>query len=396
MRWHEMKDLSEIVVNKLKDIKPSGIRKYFDLAAEMQDVISLGVGEPDFMTPLRIREAGIKSLEAGQTKYTANAGLAELRQEVANYLDRKLGVKYNAKSEVFITIGGSEAIDLCIRAIISDGDEMLLPEPCFVCYDPLCRMAGGTTIPIQTKQEDNFKLTADELRKAITPRTKLLVLPFPNNPTGGIMRREDLEEIAEVLKDTDIMVLSDEIYSELTYGGEEHVSLAEIEGMRDRTIIVNGFSKAFAMTGWRLGYAAGPEIIIKQMIKLHQFAIMCPPTTAQYAAVVALRECDDEVVKMREEYDSRRKYIVNAFNELGLETFTPEGAFYCFPCIKSTGLSSDEFCETLLKEKQVAVIPGNAFGECGEGYIRVSYSYSMDHLKEAIRRIKEFLTELKK
>lgn len=389
-------DYSSIVSKKVQDLKPSGIRKFFDLAAEMDEVISLGVGEPDFTTPIRIREAGIKSLEAGQTKYTANAGLIELREEISKYLKRKFELDYRPKDEIFVTVGGSEAIDLCIRAVIDNGDEMLLPVPSFVCYDPIGTISNGKVITIETKQEDNFKLTAEELRNAITPRTKLLVLPFPNNPTGGVMRREDLEAIAEVLRGTDIIVLSDEIYGELTYGDSRHVSIAEIDGMKERTVLVSGYSKAYAMTGWRLGYAAGPQPIISQMLKLHQYCIMSSPTTAQYAAIVAMRDCDDDILKMKNEYDERRKYIVNAFNELGLETFEPEGAFYCFPCIKSTGLSSEEFCERLVKEKHVAVVPGNAFGSSGEGYVRVSYSYSMEHLHEAIRRIKEFLEEIRK
>lgn len=390
-----MIDYSKVLSEKVAELKPSGIRKFFDLAAEVKDVIALTIGEPDFKTPWHIREAGINSLEKGRTWYTANAGLIELRQEASKYLKRRFNLDYDAK-DIFITVGGSEAIDLTIRAIIDNGDEMLLPIPSFVCYDPICHLAGGNVIPIETKRENDFRLTAEELKAAITPKTKLLVLPFPNNPTGAVMRREHLEEIAEVLRGTDIMVLSDEIYAELTYGGERHVSIAEIDGMKERTIIVNGFSKAYAMTGWRLGYVAGPSPIIQQMLKIHQYAIMSSPTTSQYAAVVAMRDCDNEVEEMKKEYDMRRRFLVKAFNDMGLDCFTPEGAFYVFPCIKSTGLSSDEFCEKLLHSKKVAVVPGGAFGSSGEGFVRVSYSYSLDHLMEATKRIKEFLEELDK
>ena len=389
-----MIDYSKVLSEKVAELKPSGIRKFFDLAAEVKDVIALTIGEPDFKTPWHIREAGIKSLEKGHTWYTANAGLIELRQEASKYLKRRFNLEYDA-SDIFITVGGSEAIDLTIRSIIDDGDEMLLPIPSFVCYDPICRLAGGKVVTIETKRENDFRLTAEELRAAITPKTKLLVLPFPNNPTGAVMRREHLEEIAEVLRGTDIMVLSDEIYAELTYGDERHVSIAEIEGMKERTIIVNGFSKAYAMTGWRLGYLAGPSPIISQMLKIHQYAIMSSPTTSQYAAIVAMRDCDNEVEEMKKQYDMRRRYLVKAFNDMGLDCFTPEGAFYVFPCIKSTGLSSEEFCEKLLRSKKVAVVPGGAFGSSGEGFIRVSYSYSLDHIMEATKRIKEFLEELK-
>ena len=390
-----MIDYSSALSEKAVGIKPSGIRKFFDLAAEMDDVISLSIGEPDFKTPWHIREAGIDSLKKGRTWYTANAGLMELREEATKYLKRKFNIEYDPKKEIFITVGGSEAIDLAIRALIEPGDDMLLPIPSFVCYEPICRLAGGNVITIETKQEDDFRLTAEQLRAAITPKTKLLVLPFPNNPTGGVMRREHLEEIADVLRDTNIMVLSDEIYAELTYGKERHVSFAEIDGMWERTIVVNGFSKAYAMTGWRLGYAAGPAPIISQMLKIHQYAIMSSPTTSQYAAVAAMRDCDEEILEMKKQYDIRRKFLVEAFNRIGLDCFTPEGAFYVFPCIKSTGLSSEEFCEKLLKSKKVAVIPGNAFGSSGEGYVRVSYSYSLDHLMEAVKRIEEFIKEIK-
>ena len=388
-----MIDYNKVLSEKVAELKPSGIRNFFDLAAEVKDVIALTIGEPDFKTPWHIREAGIKSLEKGHTWYTANAGLIELRQEASKYLKRRFNLEYDA-SNIFITVGGSEAIDLTIRAIIDNGDEMLLPIPSFVCYDPICRLAGGKVVTIETKRENDFRLTAEELRAAITPKTKLLVLPFPNNPTGAVMRREHLEEIAEVLRGTDIMVLSDEIYAELTYGDERHVSIAEIEGMKERTIIVNGFSKAYAMTGWRLGYLAGPSPIISQMLKIHQYAIMSSPTTSQYAAIVAMRDCDNEVEEMKKQYDMRRRYLVKAFNDMGLDCFTPEGAFYVFPCIKSTGLSSEEFCEKLLRSKKVAVVPGGAFGSSGEGFVRVSYSYSLDHIMEATKRIKEFLEEL--
>ena len=388
-----MIDYNKVLSEKVAELKPSGIRKFFDLAAEVKDVIALTIGEPDFKTPWHIREAGIKSLEKGHTWYTANAGLIELRQEASKYLKRRFNLEYDA-SNIFITVGGSEAIDLTIRAIIDNGDEMLLPIPSFVCYDPICRLAGGKVVTIETKRENDFRLTAEELRAAITPKTKLLVLPFPNHPTGAVMRRAHLEEIAEVLRGTDIMVLSDEIYAELTYGDERHVSIAEIEGMKERTIIVNGFSKAYAMTGWRLGYLAGPSPIISQMLKIHQYAIMSSPTTSQYAAIVAMRDCDNEVEEMKKQYDMRRRYLVKAFNDMGLDCFTPEGAFYVFPCIKSTGLSSEEFCEKLLRSKKVAVVPGGAFGSSGEGFVRVSYSYSLDHIMEATKRIKEFLEEL--
>ena len=390
-----MIDYSKVLSEKVAGLKPSGIRKFFDLAAEVKDVIALTIGEPDFKTPWHIREAGIDSLKKGRTWYTANAGLIELREEASKYLKRRFNLDYTAK-DIFITVGGSEAIDLTIRSIIDERDEMLLPIPSFVCYDPICRLAGGKVVTIETKRENDFRLTAEELRAAITPKTKLLVLPFPNNPTGAVMRREHLEEIAEVLRGTDIMVLSDEIYAELTYGDERHVSIAEIDGMKERTIIVNGFSKAYAMTGWRLGYVAGPSPIISQMLKVHQYAIMSSPTTSQYAAVVAMRDCDEEVEEMKRQYDMRRRYLVKAFNDMGLDCFTPEGAFYVFPCIKSTGLTSDEFCEKLLHSKKVAVVPGGAFGSSGEGFVRVSYSYSLDHIMEAVKRIKEFLEELEK
>ncbi len=390
-----MMDYSHVLSSVVTGLKPSGIRRFFDLAAEMDDVISLGVGEPDFKTPYAIRRAGIESLEKGYTFYTANAGLMELRQEISTYLHRRFGVDYQPKTEILITVGGSEAIDGCIRALVEPGDEVLIPEPCFVCYDPLTRMAGGVPVAIPTKAENAFRLTADELRAAITPKTKLLILPYPNNPTGAVMRRRHLEEIAQVLRGTNIMVLSDEIYGELTYE-EPHVSFASIEGMQERTILVSGFSKAYAMTGWRLGYAAGPAPIIQQMTKIHQFAIMSAPTTAQYAAVKALKpECDEEIERMAVEYNMRRGLIVDSLNRMGLSCFDPQGAFYVFPSIQSTGLSSEEFCERLLRSQKVAVVPGSAFGESGEGFVRISYSYSVDHLVEALKRIERFLQELK-
>ncbi|MEM1486111.1 aminotransferase class I/II-fold pyridoxal phosphate-dependent enzyme [Oscillospiraceae bacterium PP1C4] len=387
-------DYNKILSNRAVEIKPSGIRRFFDIASEMEDVISLGVGEPDFKTPWSIRRAGIESLEKGHTWYTANAGLAALKTEICNYLKRRFSLTYNAKNEVLVTVGGSEAIDICIRALVNFGDEVLVVEPSFVCYAPITQLTGGVVVPIPTKAEDDFRLTAAQLKAAITPKTKLLILPFPNNPTGAVMRREHLEEIAEVLRGTDIMVLSDEIYAELTYGDERHVSIATIEGMWERTIVVNGFSKAYAMTGWRLGYATGPSEIIKQMTKIHQFAIMCAPTTSQYAAIEALRNCDADIEAMCDEYNMRRRLLVQGFNGLGLSCFEPEGAFYVFPCIKSTGMTSNEFCEKLLKAEHVAVIPGDAFGASGEGYIRVSYSYSINHLIEALKRIEHFMKEL--
>ena len=384
-----------ILSNKAKTIKPSGIRKFFDIAAEMDDVISLSVGEPDFKTPWQIRDAGIRSLEKGKTWYTANAGLAELKVEICRYLKNHFDLSYDPKTETMVTVGGSEGIDICIRALVNPGDEVIVVEPCFVSYAPIAELTGGKVVPIATKAENHFRLTASELRAAITDRTKLLILPFPNNPTGAVMRREHLEAIAEVLRGTDIMVLSDEIYAELTNGDERHVSFAELDGMWERTILINGFSKAYAMTGWRLGYACGPAPIIKQMLKIHQFAIMCAPTTSQYAAIVALRECDDQIVAMRDQYDMRRRLLVSELNKLGLTCFEPEGAFYVFPCIRSTGLSSDDFCRQLLETRHVAVIPGTAFGESGEGFVRVSYSYSISHLMEALRRIGAFLKDLK-
>ena len=384
-----MIDYDSLVNRTVRQIKPSGIRKFFDIAAEMKDCISLGVGEPDFKTPWPIRDAGIRSLEQGRTKYTANAGLKELRAEICQYLARRFDLSYQIDN-VLVTVGGSEAIDMAIRSLVAPGDEVIIPEPCFVCYQPITTLTGGVPVPVPLKAENEFRLTAEELKAAITPKTKLLVLPFPNNPTGGIMGREDLEAIAEVLRGTDIMVVSDEIYAELTYG-QRHVSIANLPDMYERTVVVNGFSKAYAMTGWRLGYAAGPEPIIQIMTKIHQSCIMSAPTTSQYAAIVALRTCDDEIEKMRDEYNRRRRYIVKALNDLGLTCFEPKGAFYVFPDIRRSGLSSAEFCEQLLKEEEVAIIPGDAFGACGEGYARISYAYSVDHLETAVHRIHRFL-----
>ncbi len=377
------------------EIPPSGIRRFFDIAAEMEDVISLSVGEPDFPTPWHVRDVGIDSLQKGRTKYSPNRGFTALCREICLYYSRRFGLDYHFKTDVVVTVGGSEAIDLAVRALVNPGDEVLVPQPSFVCYDPIARLAGAKVIPIVTGRQDEFRLTADALRNALTARTKLLILPFPNNPTGAVMRREHLEEIAEVLRGTDVMVLADEIYSELTYNGAPHVSIASIEGMKERTIVVNGFSKSYAMTGWRLGYALGPAPVIAVMTKIHQYAIMCAPTTSQYAAIEALRNGDEDIAGMREQYDLRRKLVVRGFRELGLDCFEPEGAFYVFPSIASTGMTSEEFCEKLLLRKHVAVVPGNAFGECGEGYIRVSYAYSTAHINEALRRIGQFLKEEK-
>lgn len=389
-----MIDYDKYLNDHIKTVKPSGIRKFFDIANEMDDVISLSIGEPDFQTPWHIRDEGIKSLEKGKTWYSPNRGFMELRQEIANYYERRFGIPYDYKNQTLVTVGGSEAIDLAFRTLVQQGDEVIIPEPSFVCYEPLAVMAGGTPVIIRTKNEDNFRLKAKDLEAAITPKSKLLVLPFPNNPTGAIMEREDLEEIAEVVLKHDLLVLSDEIYSELTYGGKRHVSIASLDNMYERTIVINGFSKSYAMTGWRLGYALGPAPIIAQMTKLHQYGIMSAPTTAQYAAIEALRNGDRDVCKMRDEYDMRRRLVVDGFNEMGLSCFEPLGAFYVFPCIKSTGLTSEEFCTRLIMDKHVAVVPGTAFGESGEGFVRVSYSYSLKHLKIALERIKEFLEEL--
>ncbi len=389
-------DYDKIIPDKIKGIQPSGIRKFFDIAQQVEGVISLSVGEPDFKTPWAIRKEAIRVLEKGKTAYTANSGLAELRRVISEYLLTTIHTQYNPDNEIIVTVGGSEAIDMSLRALIAAGDEVLVPEPSFVCYSPIVSMCGGVPVPIVTRREDNFRLTAEALREKITPRTKALVLPFPNNPTGAVMRREHLEAIAEVIKDTNIIVLSDEIYSEMTYGGEKHVSFAELPDMRERTIVINGFSKAYAMTGWRLGYAAGPQPIMKQMLKLHQYCIMSSPTVSQYAAITAMTKCREEVDKMVEEYDMRRRLLVKGFNDMGLDCFEPQGAFYVFPCIKSTGMTSAEFCERLIYDKKVAVVPGDAFGKSGEGFVRVSYAYSVQHLTTALGRIREFLEEIKK
>lgn len=388
-----MIDYTRLLATAAKEIKPSGIRRFFSLASEMKDVISLGVGEPDFKTPWVIRQAGIDSLDRGQTWYTANAGLSALQKEICNYLSRRFDLNYEPR-EVVVTVGGSEAIDIAIRALANPGDEILIPEPSFVCYSPIASLCGAVPVPIVTVDEDEFRLSAKALKDAITPKTKALIFPFPNNPTGGVMRREHLEEIAAVLRGTDIIVISDEIYSELTYGGRRHESISSIDGMKERTVVVNGFSKAYAMTGWRLGYAVGPKPLIDVMNKVHQYAIMCAPTTSQYAAIEALKSCDGEIEKMAKEYDKRRRLIVMRLNKMGLHCFDPGGAFYAFPCIRSTGLSSEDFCEKLLFSKNVAVVPGNAFGQSGEGFVRISYSYSIEHINEALRRIEEFLKEL--
>ena len=383
---------NELLAPAAQAMRPSGIRKFFDLATEMPHCISLGVGEPDFKTPWSVRDAGIRSLEQGRTKYTANAGLKELRAEICRYLQRRFDLVYGVP-QILVTVGGSEAIDLAIRALVKPGDEVIIPEPCFVCYEPITQLTGGVPVHIATRAEDEFRLTAQQLKAAITPRTKLVIFPYPNNPTGAVMSAKDLEEIAAVLRDTNIMVLSDEIYSELTYGLDRHVSFASLPGMAERTIVVNGFSKSYAMTGWRLGYAAGPEPIIRVMTKIHQSCIMSAPTTSQYAAITALRHCDDQIEMMRDEYNRRRRYVVKALNEMGLTCFEPRGAFYVFPSIQVSGLTSEEFCERLLREKEVAIIPGDAFGASGEGYARISYAYSVDHLETAMRRIRAFLQE---
>ena len=387
-------DYEKLLSPTVLDIKPSGIRKFFDIADTMDDVISLGVGEPDFPTPWEIRKAGIFSLEQGKTRYSSNWGLEQLRVSIAKYLKRKYNLTYNPKNEVLVTVGGSEAIDACIRAITSPGDEIIIPQPSYVCYEPMTRLAGAVPVILETRAEDDFKVTPEQLRALITPRTKALILPYPCNPTGGIMERRDLEAIADVLRDTNIFIISDEIYAELTFGDTPHVSIAEIDGMHERTMVVNGFSKAFSMTGWRLGYACGPEPVIRQVTKIHQYAIMCAPTTSQYAAIEALENGDDAVAAMKEEYDMRRRLIVAGFNALGLTCREPKGAFYAFPCIASTGLSSEEFCERLLWAEKVAVVPGTAFGQGGEGLIRASYCYSTEHIKEALRRIEKFLKTL--
>ena len=389
-----MVNYEQILSARVKEVQPSGIRRFFELAAKMPHAISLGVGEPDFETPWQIRRAGIQSLEKGQTFYTSNWGLAELRNQIAALVRRKYRLCYDADKEILVTVGGSEAIDNTIRAIVNVGDEVLIPEPSFVCYKPLTQMAGGVPVPLPTRAEDQFKLTADSLRAAITPRTKLLILPYPNNPTGAIMTRDELQAIATVIKDTNIVVLSDEIYNSLTYGPDRHVCFAELDGMKERTIVVDGFSKSYAMTGWRLGWAMGPKELMRHICKIHQFGIMSAPTTAQFAGIEAIRTGEDDIERMREQYDLRRRYLLGELRSMGLECFEPQGAFYRFPSIESTGLPSDEFCERLLHEQEVAVIPGSAFGESGEGHVRISYSYSMNHLREACSRIRKFLQTL--
>ena len=380
--------------DKITTIKPSGIRKFFDLVSEMKDAISLGVGEPDFDTPWRIREEGIYTLEKGKTYYTSNSGLMDLRIEISRYLERRFGLNYDAEKEIIVTVGGSEGIDLAFRAMLNPGDEVIIPEPCYVSYVPCVTLADGVPVTINLKEENDFKLTKEQLLSAITPRTKILVLAFPNNPTGAVMTKEELEEIAEVVKEKDIFVVSDEIYAELSYGNTRHCSIASIDGMKERTIVINGFSKAHAMTGWRLGYACGPEVIIKQMLKIHQFAIMCAPTNSQYAAVEALRECDDAVEEMRNEYDRRRRFMLSKLRGMGLKVFEPYGAFYIFPNIAEFGLTSDEFATRFLTEEKVAVVPGTAFGDCGEGFLRMSYASSLSNLKTAMERLEKFIDRL--
>ena len=381
--------------DKITTIKPSGIRKFFDLVSEMKDAISLGVGEPDFDTPWRIREEGIYTLEKGKTYYTSNSGLMDLRIEISRYLERRFGLNYDAEKEIIVTVGGSEGIDLAFRAMLNPGDEVIIPEPCYVSYVPCVTLADGVPVTVNLKEENDFKLTKEQLLSAITPRTKILVLAFPNNPTGAVMTKEELEEIAEVVKEKDIFVVSDEIYAELSYGNTRHCSIASIDGMKERTIVINGFSKAHAMTGWRLGYACGPEVIIKQMLKIHQFAIMCAPTNSQYAAVEALRECDDAVEEMRNEYDRRRRFMLSKLRGMGLKVFEPCGAFYIFPNIAEFGLTSDEFATRFLTEEKVAVVPGTAFGDCGEGFLRMSYASSLSNLKTAMERLEKFIDRLR-
>ena len=386
--------MKKFLSDKIQTIKPSGIRKFFDIVSEMKDAISLGVGEPDFETPWHIRDEGIYALEKGRTFYTSNAGLKDLRAEISNYLSRTQGISYDPQSEILVTVGGSEAIDIGLRAIINAGDEVIIPQPSYVSYEPCAVLAGATPVIINLKAENEFRLTAEELEEAITHKTKILILPYPNNPTGAIMGREDLEKIAKVVIEKDILVMSDEIYSALTYKGE-HVSIAGIEGMKERTILINGFSKAYAMTGWRLGYACGPKEIIKQMTKIHQFAIMCAPTVSQYAAVEALKHGDEDVKKMRQAYNQRRRFLMNAFREMGLKCFEPYGAFYVFPCIKEFGMTSEEFATRFLEEEHVAAVPGTAFGESGEGFLRISYAYSLPTLKTAMERLNHFVNRLR-
>ena len=385
----------QIISQRIQNIKPSGIRKFFDILEEMTDAISLGIGEPDFVTPWHIRDAGIYSLERGHTKYTSNAGMLELRREISNYLRRRFDLNYDYAKQILVTVGGSEAIDLALRCLLNPGDEVIVPVPSFVCYGPLTEMAGGVPVYVELKAENQFRLTPEQLKAAITPKTKVLVLPFPSNPTGGIMSRPDLEAIADVLRGTDIMVVSDEIYAELTYG-QRHVSMANLTDMYERTVVVNGFSKSHAMTGWRMGYVCAPQPVIASMTKLHQFGIMSAPTTSQYAAIEAMRNGDKDIEHMREEYDSRRRYLVENLNRIGLTCFEPKGAFYVFPCIKSSGLTSEEFCERFLMEEKVAVIPGTAFGPGGEGYVRACYAASMKDIAEAVSRMDNFLQNLRR
>lgn len=385
--------MRDALSGKVKQIKPSGIRKFFDIVSEMDDAISLGVGEPDFDTPWHIREEGIYSLEKGRTFYTSNAGLSELKIEISKYLDRRFDLKYDPSDEIMITVGGSEAIDGALRAMLDAGDEVILPQPSYVSYEPCIVLADGVPVIVELKEENDFKLTREQLEKAVTDKTKILIMPFPNNPTGAIMTKEELQPIVDFVIEHDLFVISDEIYSELTYSGN-HVSIGAFPGMKERTIVINGFSKSYAMTGWRLGYGCGPQVILKQILKIHQFAIMCAPTTSQYAAIEALRHGDDDVEKMRDEYDRRRRFLLNAFEEMGIECFEPYGAFYMFPSIKKFGMSSDEFATRLLKEEKIAVVPGTAFGDCGEGFLRISYAYSIDDLKAALERIGRFIEKL--
>lgn len=389
-----MIDYNKLLSEKILNIKPSGIRKFFDIVEEMKDCISLGIGEPDFVTPWHIREAGIRSLEDGHTYYTSNSGLIELRNEISDYMLRRFNLKYCPKEEIVITVGGSEGIDLCLRALINRGDEVLIPEPTFVCYSPITELIGGVPVALKTTVENDFRLTAEELKSKITSKTKLLVLPYPNNPTGGIMEKSDLEAIAEVLRGTNILVLSDELYAELTYTNHNHCSIANLEGMSERTIVINGFSKAFAMTGWRLGFACGPSAIIGAMTKIHQFSIMSAPTTSQYSAIEAIKNGSEDVLYMKAQYNQRRRFLISSLRNMGIECFEPLGAFYAFPSIKKFGLSSEEFCERLLKEHKCAVIPGNAFGDSGEGFIRISYAYSMERITQALEKIEIFIKSL--
>lgn len=390
-----MIDYQTVLNRSALSLKPSGIRRFFDIANEMDNVISLSIGEPDFTTPWHVRQEAIRSLEDGKTWYSPNRGFLELREAIAHFVKLHYHLDYDPESEILVTVGGSEAIDLSLRCLIAPGDEVLIPEPSFVCYKPLAIMAGGIPVVVETKAEDDFRLTPQELLEKITPRTKLLILPYPNNPTGAVMHRDDLEAIAKVVSERNLMVLSDEIYSELTYGDSRHVSFASIDGMRERTVTINGFSKTFAMTGWRLGYACAPQPVVRQMTKLHQYGIMSAPTTAQYAAVEALKNGENDIMEMREQYDMRRRLIVSGFRSMGLDCFEPKGAFYVFPCIRSTGLSSEKFCEELIHSERVAVVPGNAFGDCGEGFVRVSYSYSLKHITEALARIEHFVQKRK-